>query len=287
MSEAPSPAARDGGPREHAPASSKKPRTSPAIPPLPKARLAFLILAGAALLTGLDASLVRLGALAPVASTSLGTVHGLLMIYGFLGTAICLERAVALQSDGRRPWAYAAPLLTGAGGISAVVISLNEAARTTLASLPLPRYLAAHLSGFAPERMMPGFLIALGMALLTAIYCYVWARRQATHTVLIQLMGALIGLGGILLWWRGLETPRAVPWWLAFLIVTIVGERVELARLAFASGSTERRITAESAALMVGLTVALYSPSIGYPLVGLSLGVLMADTAWHLSLIHI
>jgi len=51
--------------------------------------------------------------------------------------------------------AYAAPLLTGAGGISAVVISLNEAARTTLASLPLPRYLAAHLSGFAPARMMP------------------------------------------------------------------------------------------------------------------------------------
>ena len=48
MSEAPSPAARDGGPREHAPASSRKPRTSPAIPPLPKARLAFLILAGAA-----------------------------------------------------------------------------------------------------------------------------------------------------------------------------------------------------------------------------------------------
>ena len=85
---------------------------------------------------------------------------------------------------------------------------------------------------------MPGFLITLGMATLCAIYCYVWARRQATHAVLIQLTGALIGLGGILLWWRGLETPRAVPWWLAFLIVTIVGERVELARLAFASGST-------------------------------------------------
>ena len=240
MSEAPSPAARDGRSREHAPASSRKPRTSPPIPSLPKARMAFLLLAGVALLAGLDASLVRLGALAPIASTSLGTVHGLLMVYGFLGTAICLERAVALQSDGRRAWAYAAPLLTGAGGISAI-----------------------------------------GMAPLRAIYCYVWARRQATHAVLIQLIGALIGLGGVLLWWRGLETPRAVPWWLAFLIVTIIGERVELARLAFASGSTERRITAESAALMVGLTVALYSPTVGYPLIGLALGALMVDTAWH------
>jgi len=203
------------------------------------------------------------------------------MIYGFLGTAICLERAVALQSDGRRAWAYAAPLLTGVGAVSAVVISLNEGVRGALTSLPIPRFLAAHLSGFAPERMMPGFLITLGMAALSAIYCYVWTHRQATHAVLIQLLGALIGLGGILLWWRGLETPRAVPWWLAFLIVTIVGERVELARLAFASGSTERRITAESAALMVGLTVALYSPAVGYPLIGLSLGVLMSDTAWH------
>ena len=175
----------DGRSREHAPASSRKPRTNPQIPSLPKARLAFLLLAGVALLAGLDASLVRLGALAPLASTSLGTVHGLLMIYGFLGTAICLERAVALQSDGRRAWAYAAPLLTGVGAVSAVVISLNEGARWALTSLPIPRFLAAHLSGFAPERMMPGFLITLGMATLNAIYCYVWAHRQATHAVLI------------------------------------------------------------------------------------------------------
>ena len=104
-------------------------RATPAIPPLPAGHLAFLALAGAALLAGLDASLVRLGALAPVPSTSLGSIHGLLMIYGFLGTAICLERAVALQSDGRRIWAYAAPLLTGAGGVSAIVIALNPAVR--------------------------------------------------------------------------------------------------------------------------------------------------------------
>ena len=279
MSEASRPPAQPAGPDAPDRASSITTRTP--TPRLPVSRLSFLLLAGVALLAGLDASLVRLGAIAPVTSTSLGTVHGLLMIYGFLGTAICLERAVALQSDGRRPWAYAAPLLTGAGGISTVIISLNEGARTALVNLPIPRYLAAHLTGFTPERMMPGFLITLGMALLTAIYCYVWSRRQATHAVLIQLMGAIVGLGGILLWWRGLETARAVPWWLAFLIVTIIGERVELARLAFASGSTERRITAECAALMMGLTVALYSPTIGYPMIGLSLGALMADTAWH------
>ena len=172
MSEASRPPAQPAGPDAPDRASSITTRTP--TPRLPVSRLSFLLLAGVALLAGLDASLVRLGAIAPVTSTSLGTVHGLLMIYGFLGTAICLERAVALQSDGRRAWAYAAPLLTGAGGISTVIISLNEGARTALVNLPIPRYLAAHLTGFTPERMMPGFLITLGMALLTAIYCYVW-----------------------------------------------------------------------------------------------------------------
>ena len=76
MSEAPSPAARDGRSREHAPASSRKPRTNPQIPSLPKARLAFLLLAGVALLAGLDASLVRLGALAPSPRRAWGPCTG-------------------------------------------------------------------------------------------------------------------------------------------------------------------------------------------------------------------
>lgn len=79
MSEASHPPARDAGPDAPAQASSIA-TTRPPIPRLPVGRLAFLLLAGVALLAGLDASLVRLGALAPVASTSLGTVHGLLMI---------------------------------------------------------------------------------------------------------------------------------------------------------------------------------------------------------------
>jgi len=56
----------------------------------------------------------------------------------------------------------------------------SDTTRTAVADVPARlRDLAAHLSGFAPERMMPGFLITLGMALLTAIYCYACARRQA------------------------------------------------------------------------------------------------------------
>ena len=252
-------------------------------PPLPWGRLAFLILAAASLLMGLDAALVRLGALAPIASADLGTVHGILMIYGFLGTAICLERAVALQSGADKPrrWAYLAPFLSGAAGLSAIVVALNEPARSLLATLPIPRFLAAHLIGFQPARMMPGFLWTLAMGVLVAIYVHVWRTRQQTVAVLIQGLGAVIGLGGSLLWLRGLEVPRIVPWWLMFLVITIIGERLELARLGFLTGGVERRILAEACAVLAGLVAMLLTPNIGFPVLGLALAALAVDTGWH------
>lgn len=67
MSEASRRPAHDAGP---APAQASSIATRPPIPRLPIGRLAFLLLAGIALLAGLDASLVRLGALAPWAPQS-------------------------------------------------------------------------------------------------------------------------------------------------------------------------------------------------------------------------
>jgi len=80
-------------------------------PRVPMQRLLLLLLAATAVLSGLDAALLRLGLGAPVEAVSLAAGHGVLMVYGFLGTAITLERAVALQSGPSRStvWAYAAP----------------------------------------------------------------------------------------------------------------------------------------------------------------------------------
>ena len=61
-----------------------------------------------ALLTGLWAGLARLGWAVPLPRPGFSSLHGPLMVSGFLGTLISLERAVALG----RPWAYAAPLLS-------------------------------------------------------------------------------------------------------------------------------------------------------------------------------
>jgi hypothetical protein len=38
-------------------------------------------------------------------------------------------------------------------------------------------------------------------------------------------------LAGTALWARGATVPEAVPWWIAFLVLTIAGERLELSRL--------------------------------------------------------
>src|SRR3954463_12700357 len=76
-------------------------------------RAVFLLPAGVALLAGLDAALLLLGLPAPVTAARLPEVHGVLMVLGFVGTLIALERAVAVS---RAP-AYLAPALLGAGGL--------------------------------------------------------------------------------------------------------------------------------------------------------------------------
>jgi len=76
-------------------------------------RLPFLLPAGLALLLGVDAGLRLLGVPALPLSQRLPVVHGPLLVLGFVGTLVALERAVAL----RRPAGYAAPALLGAGGL--------------------------------------------------------------------------------------------------------------------------------------------------------------------------
>jgi len=43
-------------------------------------------------------------------------------------------------------------------------------------------------------------------------------------------VAALAWLAGNVLWWNGWPIHRVVPWWIAFLALTIVGERLDLSR---------------------------------------------------------
>src|SRR6185437_15820629 len=73
-----------------------------------RARLVPPLLAVAVimLLAGLWEGLVYLGLPLPAGQASLHAGHGPLMVLGFLGTLISLERAVALGAT----WAYLAPV---------------------------------------------------------------------------------------------------------------------------------------------------------------------------------
>ncbi|GMA92632.1 hypothetical protein GCM10025869_31610 [Homoserinibacter gongjuensis] len=72
--------------------------------------------AGALLLLGLYAGLVLIGMPLPVFADRLAELHAPLLVFGFVGTLISLERAVAL----RRAWAYAAPVLLAVGALLAL-----------------------------------------------------------------------------------------------------------------------------------------------------------------------
>jgi hypothetical protein len=159
------------------------------------ALLAFGILA---LLAGLWGALGRLGWALPHGSF-LAALHGPLMISGLFGTLISLERAVALD----RGWCYAAPAFSGLG---------------TLA-----------LAAGVPEAVGAG-AYAAAAAVLAGGSMLITTQQPAVFTGAL-LFGALAWLVGNILWLTGQPVPDLAGWWLAFLILTIAGERLELSRL--------------------------------------------------------
>lgn len=206
-------------------------------------RLLLLALGAGCLLAGLDAALLLLGLPAPVDHGSWPGLHGVLMVLGFLGTVIALERAVAL----RQSWGYLAPALLGTGGL--VLLT--------------------------PLHPVVGqvFLIN-GTLVLVAVYAALW-RRSGETTVLVQLLGAVVAACAAGLWLR-LEVADLVPWLATFVVLTIAAERVELARIAVPAHAP-RVLMALSAALLVAVLATLVWPVPGGRLFGL---VLLALVTW-------
>ena len=64
---------------------------------VPKGRLVLLVGGLVALLAGLDGAATSADLSAPIQDIQLASLHGLLMVFGFLGLAITLVRATAMQ----------------------------------------------------------------------------------------------------------------------------------------------------------------------------------------------
>ena len=216
-------------------------------------RLVALALGAACILMGLNAALLRLNLPAPVNGAELAALHGPLMLVGFLGTVIALERAVAA----RTPWAFLAPLGSAAGCL-------------------------ALLAG-APDVVGRG-LMAGAAGVLCAIYLRVH-RRAPSAAVDVEAMGGAALLLGDVLWLggRGMEMEDVVPLWLLFPTLTIIGERLELARIAFLDEMVETVVEALSGAAVLSACLLLIAPgshlAVGPALLGLAVVMAYYDVA--------
>jgi hypothetical protein len=194
---------------------------------------------------GMWLGLVRLGWNLPLPWQDQLIAHGPLMVCGFLGTLISLERAVGLGS----PWGYAAPALVAAG---AVMLGVGP------------------VGSFAP------FPITAGSLVMIAIFIVLW-RRHASLFIATMTMGALAWTAGNLEWLGGASIFRVVYWWLAFLVLTIAGERLELNRLLRPTSAIRWEFVLAVTVVLGGAVMATWWPEPGVR----SLGVgLIALTLW-------
>ena len=130
-----------------------------------------MLLAMLTLIAATWAGLLRLGWQWPSFRPTLALSHGPLMVAGFFGTLISLERAVAMG----KPWTYIGPLLSGIGGV---------------------------LVAFGVGGNIGPVLITLGSVWLVLIFIVV-LRQHFTGYLVVMALGALALLVGNLLWLFG------------------------------------------------------------------------------------
>lgn len=214
-------------------------------------RLVALVLGAACVLMGLNAALLRLDLPALVSGARLAALHGPLMLVGFLGTVIALERAVAARAS----WAFLAPLGNAAGCLA--------------------------LMAGAPDVVGRG-LMTVAAGILCVIYLRVH-RRAPSAAVDVEAMGAAALLLGDVLWLGGRGMEDVVPLWLLFPVLTIVGERLELARIAFLDETVETVVEVLSGSAVLGACLLLLGQGahlvVGPAVLGLAVVMAYYDVA--------
>lgn len=208
-------------------------------------RIPMLAIGLLSMACGVWLGLVRLGWNLPLPWPDQLIAHGPLMVCGFLGTLISLERAVAL---GKR-WGYAAPVLIAAG---ALALDLGP------------------LGSIAP------LLIAIGSFVVLAMFAVVW-RRQPSLFISTMALGGVAWIVGNVRWLGGAAIFRVVFWWLAFLVLTIAGERLELNRLLRPTRAVRGTFVIAMLLILAGVTATVWWPEQGVRALGVGL---LAMTWW-------
>lgn len=208
-------------------------------------RIPMLMAGFISLASGMYIGLVRLGWNFPLSSANQFSLHGPLMVCGFLGTLISLERAVAI---GER-WAYLAPLTAASGAIIMI-------------------------AGMPPLTGAPLMTVASLLLCVVSIRVLLKQRELFTFTLLLAAISWLLGC---ILWLAGFSLPQVMPWWMGFLIITIAGERLELSRFMRPSPNSKRLFILALLLFFAGAVVASSSIWPDYRLLS---AALIAMTLW-------
>lgn len=148
------------------------------------------------LLGGISGGWIRLGnPLIPIPES--GTNHGLLMVGGFLGSLISLERAVVMK---KKAWLFI-PFLSGISTIFFLIGHVQAAMAALLAA-------------------------SLGLNVIMHVQV---TRHPHFHGILLYLGAVSWFAGNFFAWHFGLIAAGST-WWIGFLLFTIVGERLELSQ---------------------------------------------------------
>jgi hypothetical protein len=208
-------------------------------------RLPVLVAGGFSLAAGLYAGVLLLSVPVPAPTDALEQAHGPVMVFGFVGTLIGLERAVALGAR----WALLSPACSGT---AAIVLILD-----------------------GPGPVGHGLLM-LAAVFLVGIYRALW-QRQPSAALLGQATGAFAWYATTLLWLAGFTVAETVPWLAVFVVATIAGERLELAHVALRDANAPRLFLAALLVLVIGAAASAVTPAAGAHLFGVGL---LTVTAW-------
>ncbi|NNM84764.1 MAG: hypothetical protein HKL96_03280 [Phycisphaerales bacterium] len=206
-------------------------------------RFPLLVAAIITMALGIWGGLIRLGWAWP-APTEAVVDHGSLMIGGFLGTLLGMERAVALGWG----WCYVGPTASAAGAILLI-------------------------TGFPP--LLGGSLILAASIVMVLDFVFI-IRRQAAIFTLVMAGGAVAWAIGNILWLTGTSIYEMVLWWMGFLVLTIVGERLELSRLLPQSKRKRRTFLGAAGLFALGMLTTLAYPGLGECVAGMGLLTLAA-----------
>ncbi len=188
-------------------------------------RYPLLIVGLMVMLLAAWAGLIRMGWQFPHVRSA-AAEHGALMVCGFLGTVIGLERAVALgtlyASGWRRVAVYAPALFSALGAVALL---------------------------FGQQTAGMALLLAAGVGLVVLTIRIFMAQPVAYNAVIA--VGAGLWAWGNLLWLLGQPTFDVVWWWAGFLVLTVAGERLEMSRLVRTPRAAQRIFL-----LVVGIYIA-------------------------------